>query len=274
MLNDPLILSSEEGGTPPEGTLAQAPQPPPAPREIWTWRDLLIMLACIPFALLASKIAVLIGYVLLRPFTGWRLNAELVQSETVFLLVQQCVFYVFILGFLVLLARVHHEQPFWRSLGWKKPAARHVAGYLAGGASLALLVSLILFMQPDPQGFPLEKLFNSRAACYAIGAFAIAIAPVVEELVFRGLLFALVERAAGIHLAVVATAVLFAGLHVPEYWPAWNHMLMILVVGLVFSMARGRTRSLAPSIVLHIGYNTLMIASLFFSSQHFRAVWR
>ena len=94
----------------------------------------------------------------------------------------------------------------------------------------------------------------------------------VEELVFRGLLFAIFERAVGLRFAVVTTAVLFAGLHVPEYWHAWNHMFMILVVGMVFSLARGTTGSLTPSIILHIGYNFLIMAGLFFSTQHFHAV--
>ncbi len=74
-------------------------------------------------------------------------------------------------------------------------------------------------------------MFNSRTASFAIGAFAISVAPVVEELVFRGLLFAIFEGSVGIRFAVVATAVLFAGLHIPEYWHAWNHLFMILVVG-------------------------------------------
>ena len=98
----------------------------------------------IPFALLVSKLVVLIGYVVLRPFTGWHVRADSVQSDTVFLLIQQCVFYVFILGFLFLLAKLQHQQPFWKSLGWKKPTARQVAGYLAGGGGLALAVSLAL----------------------------------------------------------------------------------------------------------------------------------
>ena len=78
-----------------------------------------------------------------------------------------------------------------------------------------MVVSLALSVRPDSQPFPLERLFNSRTASYAIGMFAIGVAPVVEELVFRGLLFAILERAVGLRFAVVATAALFAGLHVP-----------------------------------------------------------
>ena len=271
MLGDTENLTTDVGGAPPESLPSQPPALPLAPREIWKPRDLLLLVAFIPFALLASKLVVLIGYVVLQPFTGWHVKVDAVQSDTIFLLVQQCVFYVFILGFLFLLAMLEHRQPFWKSLGWKKPTARQVAGYLAGGGGLAVAVGVALSMRPDTQGFPLEQLFNSRIACYAIGAFAIAVAPVVEELVFRGLLFAILERAVGLRFAVVATAVLFAGLHVPEYWHAWNHVFMILIVGMVFSLARGLTGSLTPSIILHIGYNSLMMTGLFFSSQHFRA---
>jgi hypothetical protein len=259
----------EAGGGRPEGLLYQPPVQPLAPREIWELRDLLLFVVFIPFALLVSKLVVLIGYVVLRPFTGWHVRVDWVQSDTVFLLIQQCVFYVFILGFLFLLAKLQHRQPFWKSLGWKKPTARQVAGYLAGGGGLAVAVSLALSLRPDTQGFPLEKLFNSRTASYAIGAFAISVAPIVEELVFRGLLFAVFERAVGLRFAVVTTAILFAGLHIPEYWHAWNHMILILAVGLVFSLARATTGYLTPSIILHIGYNSLLMTGLFFSTQHF-----
>jgi membrane protease YdiL (CAAX protease family) len=269
-LGDTENISTEAGGSPPEGLPPQPPSPPLAPREIWKLRDLLLFLAIIPFALVLSKIVVLAGYVALRPFGGWHAKVDAVQWDTIFLLIQQCFFYVFILGFLYLLAKLHHQQAFWKSLGWKKPTARQVAGYFAGGGGLAVAASLLLALRPDTQDFPLEKLFNSPTASYAIGAFAVAIAPVVEELVFRGMLFAIFERAVGMRFAVVATALLFAGLHIPEYWPAWNHVFMILVVGLVFSLARGRTGSLAPSILLHIGYNSSLVTGLFFSTQHFR----
>jgi membrane protease YdiL (CAAX protease family) len=248
------------------------------PHEIWTPRDLLLFLAFIPFALLASKVALLVGYSALRPFTGWHDKVEAAQSGTIFLLLQQCVFYVFVLGFFSLLANLLHQLPMWKSLGWKKPGLKDVVGYLAGGCALAIAASMGLWLLPDTQGFPLEKLFNSRTASIAVGAFAVFVAPVVEEVVFRGLLFAILERAAGVRIAVVATAVLFAGLHVPEYWHAWNHLIMILLVGLVFSLARGGSGSLTPSIFLHIGYNSLIIASVFVSTQHFHnfggLLWR
>ena len=140
MLDD-LENSTMEAGC----LLGEGLQPPPAPlplapRDIWKPRDLLLFVAFIPFALLASKVALLIGYSVLRPFTGWHAKVELAQSDTIFLLVQQCVFYVLILAFFFLLARLQHQQPLWKSLGWRKPTAKEVLGYLAGGCGLARVV--------------------------------------------------------------------------------------------------------------------------------------
>jgi membrane protease YdiL (CAAX protease family) len=250
--------------------------PPPtapinlAPREIWKPLDLILFISFVPFALLAAKIVLLVAYSALRPLMGWHTTVDLAQTDTIFLLVQQCVFYVLVLAFFVLMARVQHQQPTWESLGWKRPTRIEVLAYLGGGGLLAIAASFGLWLLPDSQSFPLERLFNSRTATIALGSFAILVAPAVEELVFRGLLFAIIERMVGIKTAVVISAALFASLHIPEYWHAWYHLLMILLVGLAFSIARGSSGSLTPSIFLHIGYNALIMMGVFVSTQHFR----
>jgi membrane protease YdiL (CAAX protease family) len=270
MSTDPESPGPDFDGLAPLEPLPHLPAPVPAPKDIWKPRDLLLFLGFMPVALVVSRLMVLMGYAMLRPFAGWRETTDAAQSETVFMLIEQCLFYLLIVFFLFLLAKLGHGQPFWKSVGWKKPSLKLVVGCLLGGAALAIIVNLAMLAQPDSQDFPLEKLFNSVIACYAIGAFAIAVAPFVEELVFRGLLFAVVERGAGTVVAVIVSAVLFAGLHVPEYWPARRHIAMILVVGLVFSSVRGATGSLTPGILMHLGYNSLLLTGLFFSTPHFR----
>jgi CAAX protease family protein len=115
-------------------------------------------------------------------------------------------------------------------------------------------------------------MFSSPLAAYAVAAFAIFIAPFMEELIFRGVLFAIFERQVNLMFAITITALLFAALHIPEYRGAWNHLLLILLVGGVFSVTRGLTRSLAPSVILHFAYNLSLIGGLYFQTQHFRTL--
>jgi membrane protease YdiL (CAAX protease family) len=246
--------------------------PTDAAAGLWTLRNLVIFLAFSFVAFFCSNQCVLAGYELLKPRMGWHLSDRALGENPFFLIALQSVFYLFILLYLYLLVAINHRQPFWKAMAWRQPTFKQTLTCLGGGIVLAAVVLLAPPLLPETREFPLQRLFSSAAAGYAVGSFAILVAPPLEELVFRGFLFRIFEHRVGLRCAVLATAMLFAGLHVPEYWGAWNHALLILVVGLVFSFARGLTGSLAPSVILHAAYNTCMIAGLYFTTQHFRTL--
>ena len=257
------------------------PQDVPAPREAvtievresaprWALRDLFLFLAFVPVGFLLANILSALVYALIQPAFHWHLNRENLSTDPFFLLALQTVFYGLMLAYIYLLVAVGHAQPFWVMLRWRRITAGKMLACLVGGAFLTLAIALLPPVLPDSNQFPLENLFSSRAAAYAIGAFAVLVAPFMEELIFRGILFGIFESQVGLRFAIAITAILFGGLHVPEYWGAWNHMLLIFFVGLVFSLARGRSGSLAPSVFLHVGYNGSMMIALFLSTQHFR----
>jgi hypothetical protein len=252
---------------PPEAVTPEEREPAPAP---WALRDLFLFLAFVPIGFLIANILTAVGYALIRPAFHWRLNRDSLATDPFFLLALQTVFYGLMFAYVYVLVTLSHAQPFWVMLRWRRITTGKILTCLTGGALLTLAIALLPPLLPDTNQFPLENMFNSRAAAYAIGVFAIAIAPFMEELVFRGVLFGIFESQVGLRFAIVVTALLFGGLHVPEYWGAWNHMLLIFFVGLVFSLARGRSGSLAPSVFLHVGYNGSMMIALFLSTQHFR----
>ncbi len=250
----------------------QAPHEPPSqpPPKLWGFRDLFFFVAFAFLALPMAYLATLGGYFLLKSSLGLRIPLIALQDNPFFLLSLQTAFYGLLLGYIYFLVVVSYRQPFWRALRWRHPTGRQAAGFLLGGIVLAFAVRITPTLLPERQNFPLERLFTSPAAAYAVGAFAILVAPFMEELIFRGLFFSILEHRRGVVLAVVITALLFAGLHVPEYWRAWNHVLMIVVVGFAFSLARGLTGSLAPSVVLHLAYNASQMTFLFFDTDRFR----
>ena len=250
-----------------ESRLTEARESLPRP---WGLRDFFLFIAFVPMGLFAANILVLLGYTLIQPAVHWRLTKQQLSTDPFFLLALQTVFYGLMLAYIYVLVAVGHAQPFWSMLRWRRMTPGKTLGCLVGGALLTAAIALLPPLLPDANQFPLESLFNSRASAYAIGAFAILVAPFMEEMIFRGILFGIFESQVGLRFAILITAILFGGLHVPEYWGAWNHMFLIFLVGLVFSLARGMSGSLAPSVFLHVGYNASMMIALFLSTEHFR----
>ena len=253
--------------------LAEPPPPiepmPAPPREQWRLRDLLIFVLFIPAALVAANIIVFVGYAVLAPTVHWTTPILKLQTNPIFLLVLQLVFYVFLLAYIYFFITLYYKASFLSALKWKKLSAHNTLRFLLGGSALSLIVMIVPPFLAEKKSFPLEKMFNSPASAYAIAVFAVLIAPFMEELLFRGLLFAFFEKHGGLTFAIGSTALLFAGLHIPEYWGAWDHVIMILMVGLTFSIVRGMTGSVTPSFLLHLAYNGTLMLLLFLQTQHF-----
>ena len=247
-----------------------APNEVPAPRKPWTFRNLLVLIICAVLALLAANILVIAGYAALQPILGWPKISQAAHNNPFLLLALQSIFHALIFLTIYLFIVVNHRLPFWEALMWRTPDAGKAVKFFLGGIVLAVVIQSMPPLLPDRDDFPLTRLFTSPQAGYAIAAFAILVAPFMEELIFRGVLFSFFQNLVGDRFAVLGTAALFAALHVPEYWGAWNHVFLILVVGLVFSAARGVTGSLAPSVILHVAYNTSLMTALFIQTKHFR----
>jgi hypothetical protein len=260
-------IPPQDGPPPLESTLTEARESLSRP---WGLRDFLLFIAFVPVGLFAANILVSQGYALLQPTLHWHLAKQQLSTDPFFLLALQTVFYALMFAFIFFLVVVDHRQPFWPTLRWRRITIGRALACLAGGTLMTFAIALLPPVLPDKAQFPLETMFNSRAAAYALGAFAILVAPFVEEMIFRGILFAIFESQVGLRFAILITAILFGGLHVPEYWGAWNHAFLIFLVGLVFSLARGMSGSLAPSVFLHAGYNASMMLGLFLSTEHFR----
>jgi len=250
----------------PQQPIEEVLKPPP---EQWRLRDLLIFIVVGFLALLAANLTVFVGYAVLAPALHWTTPILKLQTNAVFLLVLQLVWYLLLLAYIYFFITLYYKASFLSALKWRRLSGHNVLRYLLGGAALSLVVMIVPPLLPEKHSFPLEKMFNSPASAYAIAAFAVLIAPFMEELLFRGLLFAFFEKHGGLTFAVVSTALLFAGLHIPEYWGAWNHVIMILIVGLTFSIVRGMTGSLTPSFLLHLAYNGTLMLLLFLQTQHF-----
>ncbi|MFD8421695.1 CPBP family intramembrane glutamic endopeptidase [Streptomyces sp. NPDC059466] len=79
---------------------------------------------------------------------------------------------------------------------------------------------------------------------------------VVEELLFRGIVFRLVEQLVGTRNVLVITGVLFGGLHlVNSGATVWGALAIAVEAGLMLGAAYAATRTLWLPIGLHFGWN-------------------
>ena len=83
---------------------------------------------------------------------------------------------------------------------------------------------------------------------------AVAVAPFAEEYLFRGLLFRALDREWGGWRAVVGRAAFFAIYHPPLAW------LPVGLLGVANAALFKDTGRLAPAVVLHMVYNTVVLA--------------
>lgn len=96
---------------------------------------------------------------------------------------------------------------------------------------------------------------NEFVWLFALGAVA---APIVEEFLFRGLLYPLLRGRLKVLMAVVVSAFLFAFLHFyPTLIPA------LLTMGVVLAVLAERYDSILPSIVVHALNNGVALIGLY-----------
>ncbi len=83
----------------------------------------------------------------------------------------------------------------------------------------------------------------------------ILLAPVFEELLFRGFLYAgFSPTPLGVSGSIILTALLWAVIH---FQYAWQEMVMVFIFGLILGIARWRSRSILLPIFLHAANNLL-----------------
>lgn len=122
--------------------------------------------------------------------------------------------------------------------------------------TLALSIAVSQF-GIEPEGVKQAMEIAADPEQFAMTLLLLAgLAPVVEELVFRGLLYGWLEGRWGGRVAFFVSSIAFAAAH---YEPA--HIVLVLPLGLAFGWLRLRSNSLLPSLVAHIVNNAFALGA-------------
>jgi membrane protease YdiL (CAAX protease family) len=98
---------------------------------------------------------------------------------------------------------------------------------------------------------PFEPILRTPSGRFAIAVFAVAVAPMIEEFIFRGMIQRKLERRFGSVPGVLGGAALFAAVHMlPWVFP------LHFVLGIAFGVAVYATRSIWAGVLLHASNNS------------------
>jgi membrane protease YdiL (CAAX protease family) len=180
--------------------------------------------------------------------------------------------YVLLMIFMAALVWRRHKTGLLQAVGWNAPARKRTSYALAVGASMALFSALaeVLLQRWTPKSLPINEFFRDRPSAWLLAAFGILVAPLMEELVFRGFLYPALARLTGVAPAVVITGGGFALLHGMQLGFAWAPLLVLLIVGLALTVTRVVTRSVAFCVLMHMAYNFVIFTQVFIGTQGFR----
>lgn len=131
---------------------------------------------------------------------------------------------------------------------------------------LPILWVLSLDDPPQQAVAEIAEEANSVGAKVAILIVIVLVAPVTEELLYRGVLLGRIRRGNPAHRSVVLSAAVFAGIHLIDP----NALIVVpglFVVGLVLGYQALHTGRLGLSIMTHAGVNLLAVIGLFLSVE-------
>jgi len=198
---------------------------------------------------------------------------DALSKNAFFIVPTQFVIYLAIIGFMALLVWGRHKTSLAEAIHWNVPARPRVWGFaLITGTALALISDIgeVVLHRWIPDSLPITEFFKDRPSALLLGAFGILVAPLMEELLFRGFLYPALARWTGATASLIITASAFTLLHGAQLGYSWAPLLLIFVVGLTLTITRMRTNSVATCVIVHMTYNFVLLQQTYIATHGFR----
>jgi membrane protease YdiL (CAAX protease family) len=191
------------------------------------------------------------------------------------------------------------HRTFLEGIRWGWPSARRQAVKLLGlGVLLGVMVQVITYFIPEQKTPVIDDFFSTQTSAWLITLFGTIVAPVFEEICFRGFLvpaFAIaydwlsLDRTpqgrtqwhitatltpAGLIFSAILSSICFALLHAEQVNHAVPALVVLFSVSLVLTFVRVKTQSVAASTLVHGMYNFMVFLTVLFATGGYRHLER
>lgn len=231
---------------------------------------LMAIFAFFVFGGIAAAIFLRVQHVQGGPVT--RAMEDALAKNAFFIVSTEFVTYLAIVGFMVFLVWTRHRMSLSRAIQWNLPGRRLAVNALMIGTALAVVSDIgeVVFHRWIPDSLPITEYFKDRPSALLLAAFGILVAPLMEELLFRGFLYPALARWTGSFISIVVTASAFTLLHGAQLGYSWAPLLLIFIVGVALTVTRVVTRSVATGVIVHMTYNFVLLLQTYIVTHGFR----
>ena len=292
-LSDPFAAPAQPGYLwrpiePPSAPIQLVPEPRP-PRLIPNIGHVFVFILLIFPALIGGYLVAIFSLYAMHPHVPLRALMAQIGQNVIYAISMQAAIYLVLWALAALVFTLWWDRPFAQGIHWNLSIARRWFPLLAGlGVITGLAITLAGNFLPMPKAPPiLEDLTKSPAGAWTLLAFGVTLAPLTEELAFRGFLLpSLINvfrwlqrkkvvnettvRTIGIPLAIVLTSIPFALMHAQQVSNSWGPVLLIGCVSILLCIVRLATDSVASSLIVHCAYNLTLFSGLLYQTDWFR----
>ena len=230
------------------------PNDPPwsAFSAIGVWIASVLLILIVPTVILLPYLAMQDGVL-----TDSQVLADFARTDVIAIILQiAAIVPAHILTLLVAWAVVTRgwKFSFFKMLGWEN-------GGFVWWHYVVILVAFFVFAAlvgnyfPEKENDLIRILQSSQYAVYLVAIVATLTAPLIEEVVYRGVLYSAFQRAFGIPAAFALVTGLFALVHVPQYYPSLSTIFLLTVLSLTLTAIRVKSNNLLPCVILHTLFN-------------------
>jgi membrane protease YdiL (CAAX protease family) len=141
-----------------------------------------------------------------------------------------------------------------------------LGGALAGiglGLGFLALIKVVAFQPTQAPSLVAQAAVTPGSTQWAWIISALLLAPPIEEVLFRGVLFGGLAKTWSLPAAAFVSGSVFWLMHAPEWLRYWPAAVAIALLTIALTVLRIRSRSVGPCIAAHFGYNLVLALAVF-----------
>lgn len=244
----PLALADDTPTEPERATLAP-----------WTWTDV------VPVIVLVLPLSFGVQWVIVTALRWLLSGVSLDTRRPIEALLSDVAAYAAIFGLVVLFVKVRRHAPLsalgLRRVSWRWIAAAIPFAFLAFVLEgVTGLLSRTLFpAAPSNQCVDIRSAYQGALWLALLGVAVVA--PLVEEIVFRGMVFGWLQQRVPLAAAVIISAALFSLEHIS--FLEVTLFLPIFTAGVVLAILYHHAKSVWPTVIVHGTFNLIATLVLF-----------